>query len=109
MLPSWQLHYPNKSLQVFLIPDGEDVSTTDLLRKVADALGKEPYLLPVPVGLMSFAAKLIGKGDVANRLFGSLQVDSCKARDLLGWQPVITMDEQLNKTVSTDLINEKTL
>jgi len=46
---------------VFLISDGEDVSTTDLLRKVADALGKEPYLLPVPVGLMNFAAKLIGK------------------------------------------------
>jgi nucleoside-diphosphate-sugar epimerase len=88
---------------VFLISDGEDVSTTDLLRKVADALGKEPYLLPVPVGLMNFAAKLIGKGDVANRLFGSLQVDSSKARDLLGWRPVITMDEQLNKTMAADL------
>ena len=94
---------------MFLISDGEDVSTTDLLRKVADALGKEPYLLPVPVGLMNFAAKLIGKEEVANRLFGSLQVDSSKARDLLGWQPVITMDEQLNKTVAADLNNEKTL
>ena len=100
---------PKAANQVFLISDGEDVSTTQLLRKVADALGKEPYLLSVPVGLMSFAAKLIGKGDVANRLFGSLQVDSSKARDLLGWQPVITMDEQLNKTVVTDLKNEKTL
>ena len=45
---------------------------------------------------------------MANRLFGSLQVDSSKARDLLGWQTVITMDEQLNKTVATDLKNEKT-
>jgi nucleoside-diphosphate-sugar epimerase len=80
-----------------------------LLRKVASALGKEPWLLPVPVGLMSFAARLIGKGDVVSRLFGSLQVDSSKARDLLGWQPVITMDEQLNKTVATDLKNETTL
>ena len=93
---------------MFLISDGEDVSTTDLLRMVADALGKEPYLLRVPVGLMNFAAKLIGKEEVANRLFGSLQVDSSKARDLLGWQTVITMDEQLNKTVATDLKNEKT-
>jgi len=95
--------------QVFLISDGEDVSTTQLLRKVADALGKDPRLLSVPTGLMSFAAKLIGKGDVANRLFGSLQVDSSKARDLLGWQPVITMDEQLNKTVAAFVKNEKTL
>ena len=62
-----------------------------------------------PIGLMSFAAKLIGKGDVTNRLFGSLQVDSSKARDLLGWLPVITMDEQLNKTVAADLKNEKAL
>jgi len=94
---------------VFLISDGEDVSTTQLLRRVADALGKKPRLLPVPVGLMSFAARLIGKGDVANRLFGSLQVDSSKARDLLGWRPVITMDEQLHKTVAADLKNETTL
>lgn len=94
---------------MFLISDGEDVSTTQLLRKVAEALGKEQWLLPVPVGLMSFAARLIGKGDVVNRLFGSLQVDSSKARDLLGWQPVITMDEQLNKTMATDLKNEKTI
>ena len=100
---------PKGSNQVFLISDGEDVSTTQLLRKVANALGKKCWLLPVPVGLMSFAARFIGKGDVANRLFGSLQVDSSKARDLLGWQPVITMDEQLNKTVAADLKNEKTL
>ena len=100
---------PKAANQVFLISDGEDVSTTQLLRKVADALGKKRWLLPVPVGLMSFADRLIGKGDVANRLFGSLQVDSSKARDLLGWQPVITMDEQLNKTVVADLKNEKTL
>ena len=100
---------PKAANQVFLISDGEDVSTTQLLRKVADALGKKRWQLPVPVGLMSFAARLIGKGDVANRLFGSLPVDSSKARDLLGWQPVITMDEQLNKTVAADLKNEKAL
>ena len=85
--------------EVFLISDGEDVSTTTLLQKVARALGKKPRLIPVPVWLMTIAAKIIGKGDVANRLFGSLQVDSTKARDLLGWRPVVTMDEQLAKMV----------
>ncbi len=100
---------PKAANQVFLISDGEDVATTQLLRWVADALGKKPRLLPVPVGLMRLAARLIGKGDVANRLFGSLQVDSSKARDLLGWQPVITMAEQFHKTVVADLKNETAL
>jgi nucleoside-diphosphate-sugar epimerase len=83
--------------QVFLISDGEDVSTTQLLQKVAKAQNKQAWLIPVPVGLMTFIAKVLGKGDVANRLFGSLQVDSSKGRDLLGWHPVVTMDEQLKK------------
>ena len=70
---------------------------------------KQAWLLPIPVFIMSFVAKFLGKGAVANRLFGSLQVDSSKARDLLGWKPVITMDEQLQKTVDAYLENEKTL
>jgi hypothetical protein len=50
------------------------------------------WLVPIPVSIMTFFAKLLGKGDMANRLFGSLQVDSSKAGDLLGWEPVITME-----------------
>ena len=94
---------PKAANQVFLISDGEDVSTTQLLKKVAQAFNKPARLIPVPVWLMSFIAKLLGKRDVANRLFGSLQVDSSKARDLLGWKPVITMDEQLKKTAESYL------
>jgi len=85
--------------EVFLISDGEDVSTTELLQKVAKAMGKKAMLISVPVGLMSFIAKLLGKEDVSNRLFGSLQVDSSKAKELLGWHPVISMDKQLKKIV----------
>ena len=106
---------PKAANQVFLISDGEDVSTTQLLRKVGQALnhhtpsGIKAWLVPIPVFIMTFVAKLLGKGAVANRLFGSLQVDSSKARDLLGWKPVITMDEQLNKTVDAYLQDEKIL
>jgi len=85
--------------EVFLISDGEDVSTTELLQKVAKAMGKKARLIPVPVGFMIFIAKLVGKEGVANRLFGSLQVDNSKARELLGWKSVITMDAQLKKMV----------
>ncbi len=94
---------PKATNEVFLISDGEDVSTTQLLQKVAKSLNKRAWLLPVPVGFMSFFAKLLGKEAVANRLFGSLQVDSSKASDLLGWRPVVTMDEQLQKTSQTFL------
>lgn len=89
---------PKAANQIFLISDGEDISTTNLLKKTATALGKKARLIPVPIFLMKVGAKLLSKGDVANRLFGSLQVDSSKAHDLLGWSPVITMDEQLQIT-----------
>jgi len=92
------IDHPKAANEVFLISDGEDVSTTALFEKVANAFGKKPHLLPVPVSLMTFSAALIGKKVVADRLFGSLQVDSSKAGDLLDWKPVITMDEQLKKT-----------
>ena len=88
---------PKAANEVFLISDGSDVSTSDLLRKVALSQGVKSRLIPVPVSLMAFAAKILGKGAVADRLFGNLQVDSSKARDLLGWQPVVTMDEALEK------------
>jgi len=93
-------YHPKAANQTFLISDGEDVSTTKLLQKVGKALDKPARLIPVPVNLMRLAAKLVGKGAVADRLFDSLQVDSSKARALLGWKPVITMDEELKKTVA---------
>jgi nucleoside-diphosphate-sugar epimerase len=64
-------------------------------------------LIPVPVGVMEVAAKLIGKGDVAQQLFGSLQVDSSKARDLLGWTPVVSVDEALRKTADAFMASRK--
>jgi nucleoside-diphosphate-sugar epimerase len=86
---------PKAANELFLISDGEDVSTSDLLRKVAKACGVKSRLLKVPVGLMTIVARLSGKGATADRLLGNLQVDSSKAHDLLGWKPVVTMDEEL--------------
>jgi len=102
------IDHPKAANEIFLISDGEDVSTTELLRKLAKVFGQKALLLPVPIDWMRFVAKLIGKGDVTSRLFGSLQVDSSKAKELLGWKEVITMDEQLKKTVDAYL-NEKAL
>ncbi len=91
------INHPKAGNEVFLISDGEDISTTQLLKKVAKALHKKSRLLPVPVRLMRIVARLIGKQAIASRLFDSLQINSAKARELLDWQPVVTMDEQLRK------------
>lgn len=93
---------PNAKDQIFLVSDGKDISTSELVRKVAKAYGCNCRLLPVPVGLIWFAARLIGKASIINRLFGSLVVDGSKARKMLGWHPPITIDEQLQKMALHD-------
>lgn len=79
--------------QTFLVSDGEDLSTTELLSKLGLALGRPARLLPVPQKLITTGAVLAGKGDVARRLCGSLQVDISKTREVLGWAPPISVDE----------------
>jgi nucleoside-diphosphate-sugar epimerase/lipopolysaccharide/colanic/teichoic acid biosynthesis glycosyltransferase len=86
---------PLAANQVFVVSDGEDVSTSTLLRKVAIAAGRHSRLLPVPTWLLSAGASLLGKRAVADRLLGNLQVNHFKASSLLGWHPVVTMDQQL--------------
>jgi nucleoside-diphosphate-sugar epimerase len=88
---------PQAANQVFVVADGEDLSTSNLLRKVARAAGRPSRLLPVPASWLRAGAGLLGKLAVADRLLGNLQVDAIKARTLLGWRPVVTMDEQLAK------------
>lgn len=90
--------HPAAANQVFLVSDGEDLSTTDLLRRMALSLGTSARLLPVPTGLLKIAATLIGKSSFSQRLCGSLQVDISKTRLLLGWSPCVSVDKGLAVT-----------
>jgi nucleoside-diphosphate-sugar epimerase len=92
------IDHPAAANQVFLVSDGEDMSTTELLQRTAVALGKPVRLLPMPQGWLELGLKLLGKSDLAQRLCGSLQVDINKTQDVLGWQPPISVDEGLRKT-----------
>ena len=83
--------------QVFLAGDGEDISTTELLRRMGLALGKSARLVPISLSLLQFGAAVLGRRDMVQRLCGSLQVDISKARVLLGWNPPITVDEGLRR------------
>lgn len=91
------LRHPAAANQTFLVSDGEDVSTTELLRRMARAMGRPARLVPVPAVVWTLAATLVGKQDLAQRLCGSLQVDIEKTRRLLGWQPPLTLDQGLKK------------
>jgi len=95
------VEHPNAANQVFLAGDGEDLSTTELLKGVAQAMGRPSRLIPVPEGALMFGATLLGKKAVAQRLLGSLQVDISKARQLLGWKPPVTVTEGLAKAVAS--------
>ena len=91
--------HPKAANQAFLVSDGEDLSTAELLQRVAQAQGVNARLWPVPVMLLRLAAATLGKGAPAQRLLGSLQVDIGKTRELLGWNPPLTVAQGLQKAV----------
>jgi nucleoside-diphosphate-sugar epimerase len=94
------IHHPNAANQTFLVSDNKDVSIADLLRRLAEAQGVPSRLFAMPVGLLNFGAKVLGKQAVAQRLLGSLQVDISHTMNTLNWQPPISLDEGLRRTTS---------
>ena len=94
------LTHPAAASQTFLVSDGEDVSTTELLRRMGRAMNRPARLIPVPANWLQLAAAMVGKKDVAQRLCGSLQVDIQKTRQLLGWRPPLTLDRGLKKAAA---------
>ena len=97
------LIHPNAANQIFLVSDGEDVSTTELLKRTAAALDRTARLLPVPMWFLELGAQILGKGAVVKRLCGNLQVDITKTREFLGWRPPIGLDEGLRRTAQAYL------
>lgn len=89
--------HPAAANEVFLAGDGEDLSTAELLERLAAAMGRKARLFAVPVWMLEQGAALLGKRDEARRLLGSLQVDIGKARFLLGWEPPISVGEGLRR------------
>ena len=94
------IQHPAAANQTFLAGDGEDLSTTEILQRIGKALGKPARLIAFPVNLLTFVASLLGKKAVTQRLCSSLQVDISKTRMLLGWEPPVSVDEGLRRTVA---------
>ena len=78
--------------------DGEDISTSDLIRMIARAMGKRSGLIPFPLPLLKVIGRVSGKSAEIERLTGSLCIDSSKIRKVLGWKPPFTMEEGIRET-----------
>ena len=100
------LHHPAAAGGTFLVSDGVDLTVKELVVMIAQAMDKPPRLLPVPVGLMRGAATLLGKGAVADRLLGSLQVDIKHTRQRLEWNPLISPQLAIGQAVKHFLANK---
>lgn len=89
------LTHPKAANQTFMISDQQDVSTTELLRGLGEALGRPARLVPMPQKLLQISLQAIGKGGVAQRLLGDLAVDASPASQQLGWKPPLTVQQGL--------------
>lgn len=90
--------HPAAPGQTYLVSDGEDISTPDLLRQLGAVIGHPACLLPCPLVLLKLAGRLTGKGEQVERLLGSLRVDSSKIRRELNWAPPYTLEQGLRAT-----------
>lgn len=94
------VYHPDAVNQIFLVSDGQDLSTPELLRQLALVMQRPSRLLPIPESLLLFSAALAGKQAIAQRLLASLQVDLSKTKNILGWTPSISVEEGLKRYFS---------
>lgn len=92
--------HPQAADETFLASDGEDLSTTDLLRRTGQALAKPARLLPLPAWSLTFIATALGQREAAQALCGNLQVDISHTCNTLGWKPPVSVDQALNDTAN---------
>ena len=85
--------HPKAAGETFMVSDGQDISTPDLIRMIASAMDKKPILFSLHPGILKALCKIAGKGKELEKLTGSLLVDSSKIRNLLGWKPPFTLEE----------------
>lgn len=97
------IDHPKAANQVFLVSDDEDVSTSEMVREMAVALGKPTWQLPIPVWCYKLVGKLFNRSDVVDRLTGSLQVDISHTKETLGWKPPQALQEGFKQTAQAFL------
>lgn len=92
------LDHPKAVGQTFLVSDGEDISSPELIRRIAHALNRPARLLPFPPSVLRWAGRLTGKSSMVDRLLNSLEIDSSMIRKELNWTPPFSMNQGLQET-----------
>jgi len=93
------VQHPKAAGETFLVSDGQDVSTPDLIRMIARSMGKRAVLFSLHPSILKALCKIAGKNGELEKLIDSLLVDSSKIRNLLGWNPPFTLEEGVRETV----------
>lgn len=101
------IDHPAAADQIFLVSDGEDLSTRDLASLLKKHLPASSWLIPVPESFIMLGATLLGRKSAAERVLGSLQVDISKTRERLQWQPPVSVEDGLKKTVEHFLVTDR--
>ncbi len=96
------IDHPAAAGEVFLVSDGEDLSTPELVRRLAYAMDKPAHLFALPAGVLQVVATIAGRRAALERVCGNLQVDMTKARTMLAWRPPLSVDEGLLRAVQQD-------
>lgn len=91
------LSHPKAADEVFLVSDDQVISTPKLMDAIAIALGNKLFHLPIPVSLLRFTGRLLGKSNQVEHLIGDLEVDVSKAKTLLDWVPIETMEQAMSE------------
>lgn len=103
------LDHPDAAGRTFMVRDGEDVSTAELVRRLRAALGRPARLLPVPAGFLRAAASVVGKGAFMRRMAGSLTIDDSRIRREIGWRPPFTLDQGIAATAASHRVARATM
>lgn len=101
------INHPAAANQTFLVSDGENLSTTELLHRLSKALGKKACLLPIPKALIEKGLNMLGKKNITQRLCGNLEIDITHTQNTLNWSPPVSVDAALQQTAQAWLEQKK--
>jgi len=93
------IEHPDAKSKTFLVSDGEDLSTPELLKNIASAMGRSAFMFPFPISLLKFFGFVLGKSSEIDRLTGSLQIDNNYTKKILNWSPPISVQEGIKRMI----------
>jgi len=93
------IQHPKAARETFLVSDGQDVSIPDLIKMIADGMGKKAVLFHLQPSILKILCRIFGKPEELEKVTGTLFVDISKIRNLLGWKPPFTMEEGIRETI----------